>query len=104
MNWKYIGLQVPGSRRLGPYYFALEHNPQMKFDQFLVNFGGLLGLWHGLSLLHLKNYLIDLINILFSKYYGMREFHRFFTNFKKLKILRTFSMKRLELNLNFLIF
>jgi hypothetical protein len=94
MALKGFGIQPPVVARLGPHYFAYEHNPEIKFDQFVANFGGLLGLWHGLSLLDLKNYLIKLIKILFSKCNGIREFHPFFTNFKILKNLRTFLMKK----------
>jgi hypothetical protein len=84
--------------RFSSNYVAFEYEPQMKFNQFLLNFGGLLGLWQGLSLIDLKNNFIKIFNILFSKYHGMSGFFRCFTNSKILKILRTLLMKKVRIN------
>jgi len=70
----------------------------MKFDQFLMNFGGLLGLWHGLSLIDLKNYLIKLINIIYSKYHEMRRFFLWFTSLKMFKIFKKLLKQKVGIN------
>jgi hypothetical protein len=57
-------------------YIAFEHKPGMKFNQHLVNIGGFLGLWHGLSLLDLKSLFIRLKKILFSYKYTIISCHK----------------------------
>jgi hypothetical protein len=63
-------------------YVVLEHKPGMEFNQYLVNFGGLLGLWHGLSLLDLRNSIIKLMNKIFSFKCGIKNCRKFFIIFK----------------------
>jgi hypothetical protein len=93
-----FGPKIKFIQRLSSHYIAIEHNPQMKFDQFLMNFGGLLGLWHGLSLIDLKNYLIKLINVIYSKYHEMRRFFLWFTNLKMFKIFKKLFKKKVGTN------
>jgi hypothetical protein len=52
---------------LNSNYIVFENNPEMTFIQYLVNFGGLLGLWHGLSIKDLKNLIFKFINKIFKK-------------------------------------
>ncbi len=63
-------------------YVVFEHKPGMEFNQYLVNFGGLLGLWHGLSLLDLRNSIIKLMNKIFSFKCGIKNCCKFFKIFK----------------------
>jgi hypothetical protein len=48
-------------KTLYPQYISFEHKPQLEFIQYLINFGGLLGLWHGISLIDLKNFIFNSI-------------------------------------------
>jgi hypothetical protein len=77
---------------LNSKYILFKYKPQLEFSQFLVNFGGLLGLWHGISLIELKNILMNFINknlIAFIRvrklwtYFAVLElFRKFFKYFK----------------------
>jgi hypothetical protein len=76
---------------------VFEHKPGMEFNQYLVNFGGLLGLWHGLSLLDLRNSILKLMNKIFSFKFGTKNCCKFFTIFKFSEIVR----KYLTLKVNY---
>ncbi len=71
-------------------YISFEHKPKMKFNQYLVNFGGLLGLWHGLSLLDLKSSMIKITNKILSLEYRMRNYRKYFPIFKVAEKIRTY--------------
>jgi hypothetical protein len=71
-------------------YICFEHKPGMEFNQYLVNFGGLLGLWHGLSLLDLKASIIKITNKIFSLEYRMRNYRKYFQIFKFTEKIRTY--------------
>jgi hypothetical protein len=71
-------------------YICFEHKPGMEFNQYLVNFGGLLGLWHGLSLLDLKISIIKITNKIFSLKYKMRNYRKYFPIFKFGEKIRTY--------------
>ncbi len=63
---------------LNPYYIVFEHNPEMTLMRLLVNFGGLIGLWHGLSIKDLKIFIIRFVNKMFIKQHTMRKFSKIF--------------------------
>jgi hypothetical protein len=69
---------------------AFEHKPEMEFMQYLVNFGGLLGLWSGLSLSDLKNLIINLFKAKIIKYNGMRRIRKYFLVLKSFKKTNSF--------------
>jgi hypothetical protein len=77
-------------------YIAFEHKPGMVFMQYLVNIGGLLGLWHGLSLLDLKCLIIKLIRKIFYFKCEIENYRKYFTIFKIPKMIRTYL--RLQVN------
>jgi hypothetical protein len=46
-------------------YMTILYSSQMTFISYLINIGGLLGLWHGISLADFKYYLKKMMNTLF---------------------------------------
>jgi hypothetical protein len=68
---------------------AFEHNPEMVFMQYLVNFGGLLGLWHGLSITDLKNSIINLIKRKILGCNGRRNTRNYLSFLKLFKTIRS---------------
>jgi hypothetical protein len=77
-------------RSISLKYIAFEHKPGMKFNEYLVNIGGLLGLWHGLSLLNLKSLIIKLIRKIFYFKCKIENYRKYFTIFKIPKKIRTY--------------
>ncbi len=61
-----IGINVINLSPINTKYIAFQHNPEMEFMQYLANFGGLLGLWNGLSIIDLNNMIKNLL--IFRKY------------------------------------
>jgi hypothetical protein len=49
------------------YFISFNFVPKLGFVNYLVNLGGLLGLWHGISLIDLKNILMIKIQKIFSR-------------------------------------
>jgi hypothetical protein len=47
-------------------YMTISYSSQMTFISYLINIGGLLGLWHGISLADLKYWLKVMMNTLFT--------------------------------------
>jgi hypothetical protein len=47
-------------------YMTILYSSQMTFISYLINFGGLLGLWHGISLADFKYWLKVMMNSLFT--------------------------------------
>jgi len=68
---------------------AFEHNPEMVFMQYLVNFGGLLGLWHGLSITDLKNSIINLFKRKILGCNGRRNTRNYLSFLKLFKTIRS---------------
>jgi hypothetical protein len=75
---------------LNSNYIVFENNPEMTFILYLVNFGGLLGLWHGLSIKDLKNFIFKFINKIFIKDKAIRKFRKCFTIIKISKNIKAF--------------
>jgi hypothetical protein len=78
---------------LYPKYLSFEHKPKLEFMQYLIKLGGLLGLWHGISLKDLKNLVLNSIHKINFKQKFMRKFGKFlilsnspFRTMKKFKI------------------
>ncbi len=69
---------------------AFEHKPEMVFMQYLVNFGGLLGLWHGLSITDLKNSIINLIKRKILSYNDKRNIWNYFSFLELFKKINTY--------------
>jgi hypothetical protein len=84
-------------KSLNQKYIAIQHKPEMVFMQYLVNIGGLLGLWHGLSYLELKNLIIKLMNKILSAKLRLRNFRKYFPIIKLPKRIQTC----LKLQVNF---
>jgi hypothetical protein len=74
---------------LGTQNIAFEHNPEMVFMQYLVNFGGLLGLWHGLSITDLKNLIINLFKRKILECNGRRNIRNYSSFLKLFKTIRS---------------
>jgi hypothetical protein len=70
---------------------AFEHEPQTVFMQYLVNFGGLLGLWHGLSFADLKNSVNHLMKRKFLLNNRLKRIHEYLPIFEKFKKIKTNS-------------
>jgi hypothetical protein len=70
---------------------AFEHEPQTVFMQYLVNFGGLLGLWHGLSFADLKNSVNHLMKRKFLLNNRLKRIHEYLPIFEKFKKIQTNS-------------
>jgi len=64
-------------------YIVVEHKPAMEFNQYLVNFGGLLGLWYGLSLLDLKTSIIKFMEKIYLFKYELRIYSKYLLIFPK---------------------
>jgi hypothetical protein len=72
---------------LNSKYILFKYKPALEFSQFLVNFGGLLGLWHGISLIEFKNIIMNFINKRLIAYIRVRRLWTYFAVlqlFKKL--------------------
>ncbi len=66
-------------------YISLNYIPNLDFITFFINFGGLLGLWHGISLM-------DLINPLKNMLFRTNSRIQILTNnLNKLKFLKIIS-------------
>jgi hypothetical protein len=76
--------------KLNSHYIVFENNPKMTFIQYLMNFGGLLGLWHGLSIKDLKNFIFKFINKIFIKDNAIRKLRKCFTIIKISKNIKAF--------------
>jgi hypothetical protein len=63
---------------LNSKYILFKYKPELEFSQFLVNFGGLLGLWHGISLIELKNIIKNFINKKLIAYIRVRQLWTYF--------------------------
>jgi hypothetical protein len=50
-NPKNFFIKTNVTQKLSSHYIAFENESEIKFHEFLMNFGGLLGLWHELSLI-----------------------------------------------------
>ncbi len=75
---------------------AFEHKPEMELMQYLVNFGGLLGLWHGLSFIDLKNLMSNLIKrriFMFNRIIKLRKYFPPFDYFKKISNIKVNTRK-----------
>jgi hypothetical protein len=59
----YSGLQFDP---IDTKYITILYSSQMTFISYLINIGGLLGLWHGISLADLKYWLKVMMNSLFT--------------------------------------
>jgi hypothetical protein len=70
---------------LNSKYILFKYKPQLEFSQFLVNFGGLLGLWHGISLIELKNILMNFINKNLIAFIRVRKLWKYFAILKLFK-------------------
>ncbi len=76
---------------------AFEHEPKMVFMQYLVALGGLLGIWHGLSITDLKNSIIHLIKRKILAYNDKRNICNYFSFlelFKKIKIYLKIKVRK----------
>jgi hypothetical protein len=75
-------------------YISFKHKPKLVFLQFMVNFGGLLGLWHGISL---NYFTIAIINFIKRKLFAYVRIRKLWTYFAVLnlfkKILKYFEIK-----------
>jgi hypothetical protein len=75
-------------------YISFKYKPKLQFLQFMVNFGGLLGLWHGISLIDFTN---TIINFIKSKIFAYIRTRRLWTYFAVLnlfkKILKYFELQ-----------
>jgi hypothetical protein len=83
-------------KKLNPFYIVLEHNPETIFIQFLANFGGLIGLWHGLSIFDLENLITKFINKIFNEICARRKVRKFSEGRERTKIIKAFS--RIQVN------
>jgi hypothetical protein len=54
-------------------YMIVKYRPELEFIQFLANFGGLLGLWHGISFIDLKKLLIKISTKVYLKNIRVRQ-------------------------------
>jgi hypothetical protein len=75
---------------------AFEHKPEMELTQYLVNFRGLLGLWHGLSFIDLKNLTSNLIKrriFMFNRIIKLRKYFPPFDYFKKISNIKVNTRK-----------
>jgi hypothetical protein len=75
-------------------YISFKYKPKLEFSQFMVNFGGLLGLWHGISLNDFTNTIIYFIKSKLFAYIRTRKLWTYFAvlNLFK-KILKYFELK-----------
>jgi hypothetical protein len=74
-------------------YLSFEHKPKLEFKQYLTNLGGLLALWHGISLIDLKILVSNSIHKINFEEKFKRKFGKFlilsnllFRTMKKFKI------------------
>jgi hypothetical protein len=68
--------------------------------QYLVNFGGLLGLWHGLFITYLKNSIINLIKrkiLAYNERINLRNYFLFLKLFKKIEPFLRIKVRRKNL-------
>jgi len=84
---------------LSSKFISFESYPKLGFIQYLINLGGLLGLWHGISLNHMKTIVLNF----FKKILSMSEFLRKFINYveylsvhKWLKIFIRYSQMKVK--------
>jgi hypothetical protein len=70
---------------LNSKYILFKYKPELQFSEFLVNFGGLLGLWHGISLLELKNVIINFVE---RKLFAFIRIRRLWTYFAILNFFK----------------
>jgi hypothetical protein len=70
---------------LNSKYILFKYKPELEFSQFLVNFGGLLGLWHGISLIELKSIIMNFINKNIFVYIRVRKLWTYFAVLKLFK-------------------
>jgi hypothetical protein len=95
-KWSQINLKPKNLK-----YTAFEHKPGMEFNQFLVNFGGLLGLWQGLSYFELKSSIIKLISKIFSSKCGIKNYRKNLKIFQVPKKIRTYIRTYLTLQVDY---
>jgi hypothetical protein len=77
-----------------PQYISFEHKPQLEFIQYLINFGGLLGLWHGISLIDLKNFAFNSIYEINFWDKFKRKFGKYVNHSKiPLRMIKKFKIK-----------
>ncbi len=75
-------------------YISFKYKPKLEFLQFMVNFGGLLGLWHGISLNDFTNTIINFIKNKLFAYIRTKKLWTYFAvlNLFK-KILKYFKLQ-----------
>ncbi len=66
-------------------YIVFKSEPAMKFLQYLVSFGGLLGFWNRLSFLDLKNLILKFFKRIFSNECVKRNISKLLLLYKKIK-------------------
>jgi hypothetical protein len=74
-----------GGSSLGTYvletinsqYISFIYSPKMEFMQFIVNFGGLIGLWQGISLNDLKDIIFQSIRRVLSTPRVKRQLNKY---------------------------
>jgi hypothetical protein len=83
-----------GFANLHSKYISFKYKPKLVFLQFVVNFGGLLGLWHGISL---NYFTITTINFIKRKLFAYIRIRKLWTYFAVLnlfkKILKYFELQ-----------
>jgi hypothetical protein len=66
-----------GLETLYPQYLSFEHKPKLELILYLIKFGGLLGLWHGISLIDLEYFIFNSIHKINFKERFMRKFGKY---------------------------
>ncbi len=77
------------TQKMKQYFIVIEHKPELKFDQFLMNLGGLIGFWHGLSIIDLKNLLMKFFKKIIMKSSKLQKLRSYFVLFKFFKKIKT---------------
>jgi hypothetical protein len=78
-------------------YISFIYSPKMEFMQFIVNFGGLIGLWQGISLNDLKDIIFQSIRRVLSRPRVKRQLNKFTPLSRRL--ISIFRNSKLKVNL-----
>jgi len=93
-NMKKSTLQTSTLKPMNPYFIIFESYPKLGFLKYLVDLGGLIGLWHGISFQDLNNLFQDFLRKIFSTSQLLRKlitFIEYLVVYKWLKIFIKFS-------------
>jgi len=93
-NIKKSTLLTPTLKPMNPYFMSFESYPKLGFLQYLVNLGGLIGLWHGITFKDLNNLFQNFIRQIFSMSQLLRKLItiiEYFVVYKWLKIFIKYS-------------